>query len=107
MTIRGTTFSEKPEGSDGDINAPERGRPLNGITWTATEIQVSGARCRGAVTVNTIFGSKTIQQRFTALQISRFRKTYGLLIIIKHKPLTGKIERFYHVRWVEAQDVML
>jgi hypothetical protein len=62
MTITGSSFSEKPEGTDEDINIMEGGRPLNVISWSDTRIKVSGARCRGKVTVNALFGSASYQQ---------------------------------------------
>ena len=57
MTITGTGFAAKPAGTDEDISVTEDGRPLNVISWSDTEIQVSGARCRGEIVVESIFGS--------------------------------------------------
>ncbi len=57
MTITGTGFAVKPDGTDVDISVTEDGRLLNVISWTDTEIKVSGARCRGEVVVESIFGS--------------------------------------------------
>jgi len=57
MTITGTGFAEKPDGTDESISVTEGGRPLNVISWSDTEIKVSGARCRGEVVVESIFGS--------------------------------------------------
>jgi hypothetical protein len=57
MTITGSGFSEKPEGTDEDISVMENGRPLNVITWTDTVIQASGSRCSGTVEVDALFGS--------------------------------------------------
>jgi hypothetical protein len=62
MTITGVSFSEKPEGTDEDMNVTEAGRPLNIISWTDTSIEVSGARCAGTVSVNTLYGAATWQQ---------------------------------------------
>lgn len=57
MTITGSGFAAKPAGTDEDISVTEDGRPLNVINWSDTEITVSGARCRGDVEVNSVFGS--------------------------------------------------
>ena len=57
MTITGVNFAEKPAGTDEDISVTEDGRPLNVISWSDTEITVSGARCRGDVVVNGVYGS--------------------------------------------------
>jgi hypothetical protein len=57
MTITGSGFAEKPAGTDEDISVTEDGRPLNVISWTDTEITASGARCRGDVEVNSVYGS--------------------------------------------------
>ena len=63
MTITGAGFSAKPGGTDEDLYVIEGdgGRLLKVISWTDTEIKVIDARCRGDVTVNTIFGSATAQ----------------------------------------------
>jgi len=57
MTITGVNFAVKPAGTDEDISVTEDGRPLNVISWSDTEITVSGARCRGDVVVNGVYGS--------------------------------------------------
>jgi hypothetical protein len=57
MTIDGVNFAVKPDGTDEDISVTEDGRPLNVISWSDTEIKVSGARCRGDVVVNGVYGS--------------------------------------------------
>jgi hypothetical protein len=57
MTITGSGFSEKPNGTDEDIAVMENGRPLNIISWTDGEITVSGSRCSGTVEVEAIYGS--------------------------------------------------
>ena len=62
MTISGSGFSEKPEGTDEDILVTEAGRPLNVITWTDNEIHVSGVRCRGDLKINSLFGSDSYSQ---------------------------------------------
>ena len=62
MTITGTGFAGKPDGTDEDITVTEGGRPLNIISWTDTSIEVSGARCAGDLEVTTLFGSATTQQ---------------------------------------------
>jgi len=58
VTITGSGFSERPEGTEASINVTENGIPLNIISWTDTEIQASGAVC-GAITVNTLYNSST------------------------------------------------
>jgi hypothetical protein len=59
MTITGSGFSEKPDGTDEDLYVieGEGSRLLKVISWTDTEIKVHDARCRGDVTVNALFGS--------------------------------------------------
>jgi hypothetical protein len=57
MTIQGVNFAVKPDGTDEDISVTEGGRSLNVIDWSDTEITLSGARCRGDVVVNGVFGS--------------------------------------------------
>jgi hypothetical protein len=57
MTITGANFAEKPAGTDEAIGVTEAGRPLNVINWSDTEITLSGARCRGNVVVNGVYGS--------------------------------------------------
>jgi hypothetical protein len=61
MTITGTGFADKPDGTDEDIIVTEGGRPLNIISWTDTSIEVSGTRCAGDLEVTTLFGSATAQ----------------------------------------------
>jgi hypothetical protein len=62
MTITGVSFSERPDGTDEDMSVTEGSRPLNIISWTDTSIEVSGARCAGTVSVNTLYGSATLEQ---------------------------------------------
>ena len=62
MTITGSGFSEKPDGTDEDISVMENGRPLNIISWTDGEITASGSRCSGTVEVDAIFGSASQSQ---------------------------------------------
>jgi hypothetical protein len=62
MTITGSGFSEKPDGTDEAISVMENGRPLNIITWTDTVIQASGSRCSGSVEVDALFGSASQSQ---------------------------------------------
>jgi hypothetical protein len=62
MTIIGSGFSGQVEGTDEYISVEEDGRPLHIISWTDTEIQLSGARCRGTVTITALFGSATRDQ---------------------------------------------
>ncbi len=62
MTVTGSGFGEKPEGVDDYINLEESGRPLDVISWTDTIIKAAGARCRGTVDVNALFGSAAYEQ---------------------------------------------
>jgi hypothetical protein len=64
MTITGSGFLEKPDGTDQDLNVieGEGGRLLRVVSWTDTEIMVLDARCRGDVTVNALFGTATRNQ---------------------------------------------
>jgi hypothetical protein len=63
LTITGSGFGDTPpEGTEEDINVSEGGRQLNVISWSDTEINASGARCRGTVTVNTLFEQQTFEQ---------------------------------------------
>jgi len=62
MTITGVSFSERPDGTDEDMSVTEGSRPLNIISWTDTSIEVSGARCAGTVSVDTLYGSATFEQ---------------------------------------------
>jgi hypothetical protein len=62
MKITGAGFSEQLEGTDEYISVEEDGRPVTIISWTDTVILLSGARCKGTVTVNALFGSATRDQ---------------------------------------------
>jgi hypothetical protein len=57
ITITGSGFLERPEGTEASINVTENGTPLNIDSWTDTEIQASGATCSGIITVNTLYSS--------------------------------------------------
>ena len=57
ITIIGSGFSERPEGTEEYINVTENGALLNVISWFDTEIQASGAICGGVITVNTLYNS--------------------------------------------------
>ena len=57
MTISGAGFAEKLVGTDEEINVMESDRPLNVTSWTDSHIKATGARCRGTVTVNSLFGT--------------------------------------------------
>ena len=61
MTITGSGFSENVDGTDEYISVKEDGRPADIISWTDTLIELSGARCRGTVEVNALFGSANHQ----------------------------------------------
>ncbi len=56
MTITGANFAEMPAGAD-EINVTEDGRVLDVIEWTDGMIKAAGARCRGDVTVNSVYGA--------------------------------------------------
>jgi hypothetical protein len=56
MTITGANFAEMPAGAE-DINVTEDGRVLDVIEWSDGVIKAAGARCRGDVTVNSVYGS--------------------------------------------------
>jgi hypothetical protein len=61
LTISGSGFSEKVEGTDAYINAKLNGVKLDIISWTDTRIRASVSRCSSSdtVTVYTLFGLTT------------------------------------------------
>ncbi|NIN34335.1 MAG: hypothetical protein GTO60_04240, partial [Gammaproteobacteria bacterium] len=61
LTITGSGFSEKVEGTDAYINVEVNGITVDIISWTDTKIKASVSRCsnKNSVTVNTLFGSIT------------------------------------------------
>jgi hypothetical protein len=63
LTITGSGFGEKPDGTDEYLNVEVNGQVVEVISWTDTEIRVSVPECKRkgqlAVTVNALFGSAT------------------------------------------------
>ncbi|MEN8262455.1 MAG: hypothetical protein ABFR82_03235 [Nitrospirota bacterium] len=59
LTINGSGFSNKPEGTEADINVEVNGQAIDIISWTDTRIKASVSSCPGnaTVTVNALFGS--------------------------------------------------
>jgi hypothetical protein len=62
LTITGSGFTEKPGGTDGDLNVQINGAVVGMedlISWSDSQIKVSVDRCsnRDSVTVNAVFGS--------------------------------------------------
>jgi hypothetical protein len=59
LTITGSGFGTKPEGTDADISVEVNGRTVEIISWTDTQIKASVTSCpKGAtVTVNALYGS--------------------------------------------------
>jgi hypothetical protein len=63
LTIQGSGFGEKPEGTNEYLNAEYNGEVVNIESWTDTEIKgfISDCRNNVAIVVNTLFGSDTFQ----------------------------------------------
>ncbi|NIN35708.1 MAG: hypothetical protein GTO60_11730, partial [Gammaproteobacteria bacterium] len=61
LTITGSGFGEKIEGTDAYISVEVNGDPVEIISWTDTQIKASVSRCsrRITVTVNALYGSDT------------------------------------------------
>ncbi|MEN8262454.1 MAG: putative metal-binding motif-containing protein [Nitrospirota bacterium] len=61
MTVTGSGFSEKPEGTGNYINVGVNGQKLDIISWTDTQIKASVSTCSNneTVTVDALFGSAT------------------------------------------------
>jgi hypothetical protein len=61
LTITGTGFSEKIEGTDAYISAKYNGDSVDIISWTDTRIRAFVSRCStsAVTTVNSLFGSAT------------------------------------------------
>ncbi|MEW6599782.1 MAG: IPT/TIG domain-containing protein, partial [Nitrospirota bacterium] len=59
LTITGSGFGTKPEGTDADINVVINGEASSILSWTDTRIKVSVSSCSGntAVVVNALYGS--------------------------------------------------
>ncbi|NIN34080.1 MAG: hypothetical protein GTO60_02795 [Gammaproteobacteria bacterium] len=62
LTISGSGFSEKVEGTDVYINVMINGQTVDIISWADNQINVSVSRCsvKDTVTVNSLYGSATI-----------------------------------------------
>jgi hypothetical protein len=61
ITVIGSGFSEKPEGTDAYIDITVDGVPVSIISWTDTEIRASVSSCskKSSITVNALYGSET------------------------------------------------
>ncbi len=61
LTVNGSGFGKKPEGTDADINVEVNGQTVDIISWSDTRIKASVSSCRNkaAITVNTLYGSAT------------------------------------------------
>jgi hypothetical protein len=61
LTINGSGFSEKPEGTDDYINVEVDGQTVDIVSWSDTQIKASVSSCtkRAIITVNALFGSAT------------------------------------------------
>jgi hypothetical protein len=61
LTVTGSGFGKKPEGTDADINVEVNGKVVDAISWSDTQIKVSVSSCtkRATITVNTLYGSAT------------------------------------------------
>jgi hypothetical protein len=58
LTVTGSGFGDKPEGTDADLNLQVNGQTMELISWGDTQIKASVDRCRKAsVAVNALFGS--------------------------------------------------
>jgi hypothetical protein len=59
LTINGSGFGTKPEGTDADINVEVNGVPVEVISWSDTRIKVSVSSCvkNATITVNALYGS--------------------------------------------------
>jgi hypothetical protein len=59
LTIDGSGFGEKPEGTDDYINVQVDGQTVDLISWSDTQIRASVSSCskRATITVNALYGS--------------------------------------------------
>jgi hypothetical protein len=59
LTITGSGFGTKPEGTDADISVEVNGRTVDIISWADTSIKASVSACqqKATVTVNALYGS--------------------------------------------------
>jgi hypothetical protein len=61
LTITGSGFGVKPEGTDADLNVEVNGQTVELISWSDVQIKASSASCRknSTTTVNALYGSAT------------------------------------------------
>jgi hypothetical protein len=61
LTINGSGFDTKPEGTDADINVEVNGKVVDLISWSDTQIKASISSCSKSSTiiVNALYGSAT------------------------------------------------
>jgi hypothetical protein len=59
LTIDGSGFGTKPEGTDADINVEVNGKVVDLISWSDTQIKASVSSCQknATITVNALYGS--------------------------------------------------
>jgi hypothetical protein len=59
LTVTGTGFGDKPEGTDGYLNIDVNGRTLGIISWGDSKIRASVSTCsaKDSITVDALFGS--------------------------------------------------
>jgi hypothetical protein len=59
LTIDGSGFGDKPEGTDDYINVQVDGQTVDIISWSDTQITASGSSCsrKATITVNALYGS--------------------------------------------------
>jgi hypothetical protein len=59
LTVNGTGFGTKPEGTDADINVEVNGQTVELISWSDTQIKASVSSCskNATITVNALYGS--------------------------------------------------
>jgi hypothetical protein len=59
LTINGSGFGTKPEGTDADINVEVNGQTVDITSWSDTQIKASVSSCsrNATITVNALFGS--------------------------------------------------
>jgi hypothetical protein len=61
LTINGSGFGTKPEGTDADINVEVNGQTVDITSWSDTQIRASVSSCSkgSTITVNALYGSAT------------------------------------------------
>jgi hypothetical protein len=67
LTITGTGFRDKPEGTDFYINVEMNGQIVDLISWRSDQIKVPVSSCRkkslGDITIHTLFGTATYSSK--------------------------------------------